>query len=342
MAFSMIKHILRLCVLGSSAICALPVLAAERPFLDGMPAEQFNKIRALQDALASVSDEETARGVYMASTVWPPSYRKLKVCFFGGTEEARKLIAEKAMEWMRPDMGITLDFGKSGIRSCKKDSKVEMHIRIGFEQRGYWSALGHDSVVTGFFPQDTNSMNLNGFANKTSETWSPHDTGTVHHEFGHALALGHEHQNPKSPCEEEYDWIKVYKSLGGPPNNWPKTQIDFNMREYRYDDTAASDFNVQSVMIYQFPPDVYKAGAKAKCYIEQPNNEISEGDRTELARLYPANDAARVERFQEAKAAFQALWDKVDQSSKAKLSIDPMSAFFGQPVADVVESEAEE
>ena len=90
-----------LCVVGLLAMCVRPAMAQESPMLDGMPAELFNRMIAVQEALASVSDIEVARGVYKDSTIWPPQYRKLNVCFFGGSEEARRLIAQKAMAWMR-------------------------------------------------------------------------------------------------------------------------------------------------------------------------------------------------------------------------------------------------
>src|SRR5262245_8925014 len=88
-----------LCATGLIAICASQAIAADLAVLDGMPIDRFNKMMALQDTLASVSDKHVARGVYEASTIWPPQYRKLNVCFFGGSEEARRLIAAKALEW---------------------------------------------------------------------------------------------------------------------------------------------------------------------------------------------------------------------------------------------------
>ncbi|MGE3875418.1 MAG: hypothetical protein AB7F74_20885 [Parvibaculaceae bacterium] len=324
---------LGLCATGLIAICASGAIAADIPVLDGMPVDRFNKMMAVQDTLASVSDKHVARGVYEASTLWPAQYRKLNVCFFGGSEEARRLIASKAMDWMRPDMAISLDFGKSGIRTCKTDGKVEMQIRVGFDKQGWWSALGHDSVVEEYNPQTTNSLNLKGLENATEATWNSEFTRAVHHEFGHALGLGHEHQSPKSPCEEEFNWIKIYQLLGGSPNYWPKTQIDFNMRKYSYPDVVASDFDVHAVMLYQFPSDFYKTGEKAKCYIPQQNSEISENERKELARLYPVDVAARAERSEKAKAAFENLWNKVDKAKRARLSFDPMKAVFGRPPA---------
>ena len=50
------------------------------------------------------------------------------------------------------------------------------------------------------------------------------------HEFGHALGLIHEHQNPI----QAIDWNKpaVIADLSGPPNNWDRDTIEHNMFEF--------------------------------------------------------------------------------------------------------------
>ena len=52
----------------------------------------------------------------------------------------------------------------------------------------------------------------------------------MHHEFGHALGLHHEHQSPATTCNEEFDWDYIYKAFGEPPDGWDKQTVDNNMR----------------------------------------------------------------------------------------------------------------
>jgi hypothetical protein len=315
-------------LLSASAIA----IAADNPpvHLDGLPAKFVKHAEDVQKGLGSDTDPDTARGVYFASTVWPMTYRKLKVCFFGGSEEARSIIAEYALHWERPEHSIKLDFGKSGkFRTCKKNGKTEIQIRVGFDQPGYWSALGADSVVTA--TQDQQSLNLNGFENLTRNKLAAWQVSTIHHEFGHALALMHEHQNPKSPCEEEFDWDKIYKVLSGPPDNWTKEVIDFNMRKLSGPDVVASEFNKSSIMLYQFPAEFYKKGAKAGCYVAKPSADISQGDFGEIAGLYPMEESERVKRFEATKGAFMALWNKSGDEASRGVSFDPIKEYFERP-----------
>lgn len=298
--------------------------------LDGLPAKFLKHAADIQKGLGSETDPDTARGVYFASTVWPMTYRKLRVCFFGGTKEARAVIAKYAKDWEKPEHSMKLDFGKDGkFRTCKKDGKVEMQIRVGFDQPGFWSALGADSVVV--VGQNEQSLNLNGFENVTQDTVKGWQARTIRHEFGHAMALMHEHQNPKSPCEEEFDWDKIYELLSGPPDNWTKEVIDFNMRKLSGPDVVASEFDKGSVMLYQFPREYYKKGDKAACYIDTPTADISDGDMSEILALYPVEESERVKRFEATKAAFIALWNKSGEEAMRGVSLDPIKAYFERP-----------
>ncbi|KYG04421.1 hypothetical protein BE21_46920 [Sorangium cellulosum] len=74
----------------------------------------------------------------------------------------------------------------------------------------------------------------------------------VLHEFGHALGLIHEHQQPENGIK--WNKEKVYEDLSGPPNNWDKKTIDFNMFEADSEAEAAhSTFDPHSIMMYAFP-----------------------------------------------------------------------------------------
>ena len=53
------------------------------------------------------------------------------------------------------------------------------------------------------------------------------DGGTAGHEFGHAIGLAHEHQNPAGGIE--WNEARVIQDLSGPPNNWDEAQIRHNV-----------------------------------------------------------------------------------------------------------------
>lgn len=89
----------------------------------------------------------------------------------------------------------------------------DAEIRIDFQDDGAWSYIGTDCKD---IPLNQSTMNFG---------WQ--DEGVVLHEFGHAIGLIHEHQNPLGGIK----WNKpnVYRDLGGPPNLWPKETVDHNM-----------------------------------------------------------------------------------------------------------------
>ena len=72
------------------------------------------------------------------------------------------------------------------------------------------------------------------------------------HEFGHALGLIHEHQNP----EQGINWDRdaVIADLSGPPNEWDLDTIEHNMFK-KYDPAAviATSTDKDSIMMYQIP-----------------------------------------------------------------------------------------
>ena len=121
----------------------------------------------------------------------------------------REVVANVAKEWQAEDNSVRFDFGKPGKRrTCQPENGKEMQIRVSFSQDGYWSQLGQNSVV--FVDQKEPSLNLGGFMNVSPDQLSDYEIGTIRHEFGHALGIEHEHQNPKGGCDNEYNWKLIY------------------------------------------------------------------------------------------------------------------------------------
>ena len=295
---------------------------------DGLPLEYVKRIQEHQKNVLSLDDSDQSRGFYSTMVVWPPTYPKLRVCFFGGSKEVRANIAKIASDWMRPELGIKLDFGKmDNPRMCDASAGRENQIRISFDKPGYWSMLGQFAVQ--YTKQEEASMNFEGFDKIDPSQLSDYGVGTVKHEFGHALGLLHEHQSPDGGCDKEYNWDFVYEYLQGPPNNWNKEQIDFNLKPFSGSDLMMTDFDKTSVMLYQFPDKYYINGANSKCYVPQPNNNISQVDRAVAAYMYPADPASRQQNFEKNKAKFEALWNAPKAEGKKGVMIDMVKAFYG-------------
>ena len=313
-----------------AAVAATGALAAEKdPRLarDGLPGEYVKRIKQYQAALEKLDDSEQAKGIYRSARVWGSNYPKLRVCFLDGSQALRDVVARVASEWEAESNSINLDFGKPGKRrTCQPDAGKEMQIRVSFKTEGYWSVIGQGSVV--FAAQNEPSLSLGGFMKVTPDKLSNYEIGTIRHEFGHALGIEHEHQNPKGGCDNEYNWKRVYTYLEGPPNKWPRETIDFNLRQATGEDLQLTKFDRKSVMLYHFPPDFYRKGAKSRCFVSKDNEQISAGDRALAAIMYPADATARLEAFKKNKEAFENIWSKNGDAGTKGVMFDPVKAFF--------------
>jgi hypothetical protein len=253
-------------------------------------------IRAAMDAQrratlpGTVGSSVEMQGVFNRSKLWDAG-QTLRVCFFDGLQDTRARIARAAKRWEKFG-NIRMDFGDvNNPRFCRSGEVNE--IRIGFDYKGYWSMVGQDSI--NLSRQTDQSMNLDGY--NVEPPAEPEFTRIVLHEFGHALGLQHEHQNPKSTCESEFNWPEIYKWLAGPPNNWDKAKVDHNMRRLLNDGDVETigKFNPESIMLYTFPAWMYLKGEQSSCFFKK-NDEISKIDGDTLAGMYPANPAVALER----------------------------------------------
>jgi hypothetical protein len=198
--------------------------------------------------------------------LWLPG-RILRVSFLDGHPEVRRRIEQHAREWTRY---VHLDL--------RFVDDADAEIRISCEGEGSWSAVGTDALVEDYFPEDEPTMNFGWLEPDSSdEDYS----GVVLHEFGHALGMIHEHQNPAA--EIEWNRKVVYRDLGGPPNNWDPEQVRFNVFDrYAADTTQFTDFDPDSIMLYFFPPEWTYDGMT---FVE--NKVLSETDKRFMAERYP-------------------------------------------------------
>jgi hypothetical protein len=269
---------------------------------------------------------------------WTPG-QTLRVAFLGGDPEVHAAI-EEATRQITDAANLTLDFRKDGgFRTWSpSDRQYAAEIRVSFDQTGRFSLLGNDSVSlhigastgpVGGRPHQR-SLNLEGF-----DVSPPSDfEGTVRHEFLHAVAFNHEHQNMRGPCEMSFRWeddpgyqhtrdplgtfVKdangrrpgIYTYLSGFPNFWPRAKVDHNLRGVQEGPGAtAGSFDPASCMLYRFPPMFYRTNP-SPCAPTGNGQNLSEGDRLGLQRLYPQRPQA----LQEINSRRRELADRIERT----------------------------
>lgn len=166
-----------------------------------------------------------------------------------GEPDKHDIVKRFATEWSQFG-NIKFDF------SNDPDSEI----RIAFQDDGAWSYIGTDCLN---IPRDTHTMNFG---------WL--DKAVVLHEFGHALGMIHEHQNPLGGIH--WNKPKVYADLGGPPNFWDRETVDHNMFEtYDVDQINGTVVDKKSIMLYFIPKEWTTDG-----FFAEENTELSEVDKT--------------------------------------------------------------
>lgn len=173
-------------------------------------------------------------------------------------EAVRKIVSERIV----PIVGIKIVF---------VDDVTDADIRISFEESsGAWSLIGTDCLNESDVTKAT--MNLGWF-----------DVATTIHEFGHALGMIHEHQNPEGN-KIEWDKQKVFewaKSTQG----WDKETATHNIIDrYDADSINGSEYDPLSIMLYFFPDNLTLNGKGT-----QQNLRLSAYDVKYLTLMYPGS-----------------------------------------------------
>lgn len=193
--------------------------------------------------------------------------RKVGIKFLDGTK-IQKAKTQKHAEVWEQFANVNFDF----------NAGAKAEIRISFKEKGSWSALGTDCLVTAAFGKTKPTMNYGWLKDNTDDQeWRR----VVLHEFGHALGAIHEHQNPSGGIK--WNLKEVYRVFSGPPNSWTKQQIDFNIvQKYSLDQLNATAYDKQSIMLYGFPGSLIVGGVGTN-----NNTDLSALDKKFIATLYP-------------------------------------------------------
>jgi len=248
---------------------------------------------------------------------WLPG-RHVRVAFLGGDSALHRDI-EEATRQITEVCNITLDFGRNAETGeyrtwSESDFDYSAEIRVSFDRAGNFSLLGTDCIdpgvglsteATGGRPGQR-SLNLGGFDVRRPANWQ----GTVRHEFMHALAFHHAHQNLRGPCETAFRWEDddgyqrtknhsgvfvadaegrrpgIYTYLSGAPNGWAKSKVDHNLRRREDNDVIVGPFDRASIMLYRFPEMFYQV-LPNDCAPLGDGITLSDGDKRGLTLLYP-------------------------------------------------------
>jgi len=199
--------------------------------------------------------------------------RTLKVKFLDGNAAVQAKVEAIAKEW-EAIANLKLEFVTSG----------SAQIRISFAEEGFsWSTVGTDSMTVG---STKATMNYG---------WLETDTPlreyqrVVRHEFGHALGMIHEHQNPDALGKIPWDKPKVYAYYA--QQGWDHGDVDSNIFEvYDEDSTNHTTFDPTSIMEYAVP-DELTIGSFSIGW----NTEFSAADVQFMKQQYPKAAPAMTE-----------------------------------------------
>jgi len=321
--------------------------------LDNMPDDVIAGMEARQNLFASLPPSESGEAYFAEDLLRWDASEPVRVAFLGGNTELHQRIVE-ATDQITESCNIRLDFGfDSGTGQFRtwstSDGSFAAEIRVSFDQAGYFSLVGRDSInrsigspigAVGGRPNQR-SLNLGGFDQFLPSGWQK----TTRHEFLHALAFHHEHSSPDSGCDSQFRWENdpgyvptqdaqgryvndsqgrrpgIYTYLAGYPNFWSRGKVDHNLRQAQHDPQSShGPFDRASIMLYRFPALFY-VSSTSHCIPLGAGQDLSQGDIAGLLHLYPVQDdelEVLAERKSAVMRAIQGL-ESVDDSVKANI-----------------------
>ena len=221
---------------------------------------QSGKLRISRKDLRQHMDK--LKAAFVERSVWKKD--PLNIAFLGGTQHEKDWVKKIVATKLEPHLKTNFVFGVD-----PEDSDI----RIAFDKGlGAWSYIGTDANG---IPKNQPTMNFGWIDDDINHNKGEEYKGSGHviiHEFGHALGMIHEHQNPKgNPIE----WNKpVVEDALRRTNGWNDSQIDNNMFK-KYGDAEqckqgkteycnvngnvnGSEYDKTSVMHYFFPKNWLK------------------------------------------------------------------------------------
>lgn len=210
--------------------------------------------------------EGLSKGAVLLEARWKPG-RIITISFLDDLHGLSDAVRAVADSWLT-QTEANLEF------QWRKDT-TNTDLRISFRYAGSWSLVGTYAAAETDPTRPT--MNF-GWLDVQSSPLEIQEV--VLHEFGHALGLVHEHQNPASPIPWDRD--AVIHALSGPPNNWTVEQIEDNvLRGYDLSQVRATRFDPASIMLYPVDPAWTIGGFQT-----QRNTKLSPDDVQLIREIY--------------------------------------------------------
>ena len=202
----------------------------------------------------------------LARTARWNSRDRITVSFLDGDPAVQGRVRDVAGQWTAPGMAnLTLDFQRN----------PDAMIRISFQHSGSWSMIG--TTCKQVTNRQEPTMNYGWL---TADSSDEDLQRVVLHEFGHALGLIHEHQNPAGGIN--WDRAAVMRELSGPPNNWSPDDIEFNMfQPFSQAETNYTRVDPDSIMMYPIPATWTTDGFSVGL-----NSDLSETDKAFIRQEY--------------------------------------------------------
>lgn len=212
------------------------------------------------------ADVERARNdvaVALRQFLWPPGTR-LGISFLDGSVKQRHRVMTYAPAWSQYS-GVPFAFLPT----------PDGDIRISFAAGSLsYSAIGLQAAT---MPLGQATMTLAQLADDLSETAA---RGLILHEFGHALGLVHEHQNPAAGIS--WNRPAAMKYFGGKPYYLSPEEIEVQILT-PYDETVTNHtaFDQASIMVYPIPAAITDGK-----YEITMNTDLSATDKSFIATQY--------------------------------------------------------
>ncbi len=211
----------------------------------------------IEDTPPTSGVEDRATG--MKNKFWTPG-STLKVKFLNGTTTLQNQVMQYAEQW---EQFANINFVKVTTGTS--------HIRVNFSSEGHWSYVGTDNNL---IAQTLKTMNLALTGSSTEEQVRR----VVLHEFGHALGLGHEHQNPLASIPWNIPAVYAYYATQG----WSQQKVNEQiLNKFTWAQTQHTNPDLQSIMQYSVSSSLTTNGSSIPW-----NTVLSATDKNFIQRIY--------------------------------------------------------